>query len=209
MTVQDIIDNVMRRLRECGAELGSQDEYALMIADFVWDAIQLVEKAYDWESLRAEGTYVLTSGVLSTTDANFQPKEVWLVDGTNTRKLPQMSRDYYMYKKADTSQGTPRYWMADQLDIRFYPQPPDGTTFVVDGLQRMSDFTGSYDSALVEVTVPTLPVIYYALASSSRERGDMGGQNSAEWLAMADRYLSDAIANEASRHFEDTLWRTV
>ena len=57
--------------------------------------------------------------------------------------------------------------------------------------------------------VPSNPVIHYAVALASRERGETGGTSSAELFAIADQTLGDMIAFDVARQPEETVWRPV
>ena len=53
------------------------------------------------------------------------------------------------------------------------------------------------------------PVVLFAhvIALLSRERGETGG-TSAEYFAITDKHLSDAIAFDAQKHPEETIFYT-
>jgi hypothetical protein len=46
------------------------------------------------------------------------------------------------------------------------------------------------------------------IALLSRERGETGGTSTAEYFAIADKHLSDAIALDAQKHPEETIFYT-
>ena len=56
--------------------------------------------------------------------------------------------------------------------------------------------------------IPSQPVIHLAVALLARERGETGGTSAPEYFQIADRYLSDAIAMDAQKHPEETIWFT-
>jgi hypothetical protein len=47
-----------------------------------------------------------------------------------------------------------------------------------------------------------------AIALLARERGETGGTSTAEYFALADKYLSDAVALDAQKHPEETIFYT-
>ena len=57
--------------------------------------------------------------------------------------------------------------------------------------------------------VPQEPVIHYTLAYAQRERGEAGGQASAEVFAMAKQYLSDAISRDVENSSGEYVWEAV
>jgi len=71
------------------------------------------------------------------------------------------------------------------------------------------DFSRKQDR-LVNATdvlkVPPLPVFTLATALASRERGETGGTATSELFAIADRYLSDAIAYDTALYANEMDW---
>ena len=60
-----------------------------------------------------------------------------------------------------------------------------------------------------DVAIPDVVVMYYALAYASRERGELGGQSSAELFQLAASYLSDAISNDVDNSSLEYIWSAV
>ena len=58
------------------------------------------------------------------------------------------------------------------------------------------------------LAIPSQPVIHMAVALLARERGETGGTSTPEYFALADKYLSDAIAMDAQKHPDETIWYT-
>jgi hypothetical protein len=58
------------------------------------------------------------------------------------------------------------------------------------------------------LSIPSQPVIHLAIALLARERGETGGTAAAEYFSIADTYLSDAVALDAQKHPEETIWYT-
>jgi hypothetical protein len=58
------------------------------------------------------------------------------------------------------------------------------------------------------LVIPSAPVIHLAIALLARERGETGGTSAPEYFAIADNYLSDAIALDAQKHPDETIWYT-
>ena len=52
MTYLNIVNNVLRRLREDTVDSVTETTYSTMVGDFVNDAKTLVEQAADWSALR-------------------------------------------------------------------------------------------------------------------------------------------------------------
>lgn len=64
-------------------------------------------------------------------------------------------------------------------------------------------------SDIDEVRLPHMPVMYYAMAYASRERGELGGQSTGELFALAASYMSDAIAWDVNNSSLEYIWSAV
>jgi hypothetical protein len=60
-----------------------------------------------------------------------------------------------------------------------------------------------------DVALPHMPVMYYAMAYASRERGELGGQSTGELFQLAASYLSDAIAWDTNNSSLEYIWSSV
>ena len=108
---------------------------------------------------------------------------------TPARGSPQ----FYTYNGVD-SQGD------SQIDV--YPKPDAVYTLRFNCVLRNEDLAADTDNMLI----PAMPVIHLAVALAARERGETGGTSTPEYFAMADKYLSDAIALDAQKHPYETDW---
>ena len=103
---------------------------------------------------------------------------------------------YYTFNGVDANGDT-------QVDI--YPIPNGVYTLRFNMVLR----TGELTTDAAEVTVPWMPIVHLAVALATRERGESGGNMTPELFASADRMLSDAIALDASKHPEETIFAAV
>ena len=69
---------------------------------------------------------------------------------------------------------------------------------------RNADLSADAD----DLVIPAGPVIHLAIAMLARERGETGGTATAEYFAIADKYLNDAIALDAQKHPDELVWYT-
>ena len=58
------------------------------------------------------------------------------------------------------------------------------------------------------MNIPAMPVIHLAIALLARERGETGGTSAPEYFTIANQYLADAIALDAQKHPEETVFYT-
>ena len=112
---------------------------------------------------------------------------------------------------ATPADNKPKYYAVNGTDasgdiqLQLFPQPDAVYNYTVYGFKRQAELSAAADVLLV----PSKPVVYYALAMAARERGEVGGQTAAELFALANVYLSDAIAHDAALNDLDNIWTTV
>lgn len=215
MTFLNLINNVLRRLREEEAVSVTETDYIQMVGDFVNDAKRIVEDSYQWEALREEFEFLTaaTNDLYSLTNTGNRAKILSVYDKAQKCELEQKSlKDirYYKLGATDTA-GTPRYFAYKGLDVNtdtqvcLYPVPEDIRTVNVLMVRPQDDLEGATDV----LKVPSAPVIHLALALLARERGETGGTSTAEYFQIADKYLRDAISVEAARHEDELIYYTV
>lgn len=90
-----------------------------------------------------------------------------------------------------------------QTRLTVWPYPSDDEYWVeIDRVKSQPKLV----SADTRLKVPPLPVLTLATALASRERGEVGGTPTSELFAMADNYLSDAIAQDAAMYANELDW---
>lgn len=82
-----------------------------------------------------------------------------------------------------------------------YAASPD-KTLIVYGFAQTERLKEDAD----KLAVPEDPILYYALAYASRERGEAGGASSMELFALAKQYLSDAISWDVGNSHLEYIW---
>lgn len=213
MTYLQIVNNVLRRMRENEVSAVSENTYSAMVGDYVNDAYRLIKDSWKWSSLRqtisiatvdATPSYELTGSdysveILSVIDTDtgefltYKP-QVWFTEKYN-QPLVSGRPTYYTFD--GEASGVPK--------IKLYPQPNDVYNIAFDVVIRADELTEGSDVVLV----PNLPLIHMSIALLSRERGETGGPSAAELYSIADRYLGDAIALDANKHPEELVWNYI
>ena len=214
MTYLQLVNSVLRRMRETETDTieNSNDSYVKLVGEFVNDARRIVEDAWDWSALR-------TTLIAETQAGNFNIK----LDGTNNSfKILDVINDtsnLFMrpassawmnnaYLIQEPLTGSPEYYSFNgvftdgsaQVDI--YPKPDGVYKINFNIVDRTDPFTNDTD----KLYVPSAPVIQYAVALASRERGETGGTSSQELFSLADTTLADAVAFDAARFPSETVW---
>jgi hypothetical protein len=212
MTYLQLVNSVLRRLREEEVSSVSQNSYSKLVGEFVNDAKRSVEDAYDWTALR-------TTLTVSTTADTFN----YVLTGSQNRmKLLDVindTSDFFMQYRSSRWMdnaflietppiGSPQFYSFNGVDangdnaVDVYPKPSGVFQLRFNAVLRTSDFTEDTDN----MAVPSSPVVQLATALGARERGETGGTSAAELFALADSTLADAIAIDASQHPEETIW---
>jgi|TARA_R110000796_G_scaffold68144_1_gene156248 hypothetical protein len=227
MTYLELVNAVLRRLREDTVTAVSANPYSLLMGDFVNDAKKFVDDSWDWSMQRQGNPQVevvsgLSSLVLPSSGEAPKIQSIQighLSDGGSfiadnfLAYIDQVTMTRYLTETNPTPVGRPQYYSLDGLvsnsdrntKISVYPIT-DQTYYL-----NIELFTGQADlvNDLDVLEVPSRPVIYMAAALAARERGETGGTSSAELGAMANAYLSDAIARDANNRPEALIYRAV
>jgi len=215
MTYLNIMNNVLRRLREEEVNSVNNSTYSKMAGDFINDAKTIVEQAADWSALRTTLSIATAAddNLYSLTDCGDDVKIMSALNDTQNCFLSYQTKDWFndnIYISDEVS-GAPKYYTFNGLDsngdtqVLVNPKPDGVYNLRFDVIKRQADLT--LDST--ELLVPEKPVIHLAVALLARERGETGGTSTAEYFSIADKYLSDAIAIDAAKHPEEMVFRTI
>jgi len=214
MTYLNLVNNVLRRLREDEVSSVQDTTYSKLVGDFVNDAKRMVEDAWDWSALRTTLTVTTSAGtfnyVLTGSQNRIKVLDV-LNDSSNlfmTYQTAHWFNDAYLNQSPVS--GIPEYYTYNGVDsngdtqVDLYPKPDDTYSIRFNCILRSDDLSADEDT----LAVPAQPVIHLAVALLARERGETGGTSAPEYFGIADKYLSDAIALDAQKHPEEVIWYT-
>lgn len=212
MTYLELVNNVLRRLREPTVTSITDTPYASMIGVLVNDAKREVEDAADWNVLSSTVTvttvadtynYTITGSgtrfrvidVLNDTSNIVirQAPATWLnqqfILGTTTPNTPI----YYGFNGVDTSNDT-------QVDL--FPIPNAAYTIRFNLIIPQAELSNNTDRILVS---PHL-VAMLTYAKAIAERGEDGGNLSSEAYALYKSALSNEVAIERNRYGDELIW---
>ena len=215
MTYLNLMNGVLRRLREEETTSVTSTTYVKMVGDFINDAKTLVGQAADWSALRETITISTTASdnTYSLTGGGDNIKVMSMLNDTQNCFMEYQTKDWFndaLYI-SNASEGAPKYFTYNGLDgngdtqILVGPTPDGVYSIRVDLVKRQADLSANTDSLLI----PAQPVIHLAVALLARERGETGGTSTAEYFTIANQYLADAIAIDAAKHPEEMVFRTV
>ena len=215
MTFLNIVNNVLRRLREDEISSVQQTSYSKLIGDFVNDAKTLVESAWEWSANNLAVTVLATSGTstYSLTGSGVAIRTINVINDTSDSFMQYQTPTWFdeQYKMQPPVSNSPEYYTYRGIDINgntvveVYPTPDANYTLLFNIVKDPVDLVQNTDT----VAIPHQPIIQTAYAMALRERGETGGQSAAEQFVVADAFLSDAIALDASKNPEKLVWRTV
>lgn len=215
MTYLEIVNSVLRRLREREVLSVSESSYSKLIGDFVNDARNEVETAWGWSALRTTRTLTTTANVfnyeLNGTQNNFTILDV--INDTDDQFMEYRPGVWFdnAFLNQGAVTGSPTYYNFNgvandgdtQVDI--YPIPDGVYTVRFNVILRNQDMSGDGD----DLYVPSRPVILLALAKAIEERGEDGGNASMNAYAAGRSSLADEIALDAARRPDETIWYPV
>jgi len=212
MTYLDVVNNVLRRMREEEVASVSESTYSKMAGDFVNDAKKLVEAAWDWSALRTTLTITTSADIFNYVLVGSQNriKALDVINDTSNFFMQYQPSSWFddKYLNETPATGAPQYYTYNGIDsqgdsqIDVYPKPDGVYTLRFNCVLRNEDLTADTDQLLI----PHMPVVHMAIALLARERGETGGTSTPEYFALADKYLSDAIALDAQKHPDETIW---
>ena len=219
MTYLDIVNKVLRRLRESEVTtvqgVGNTNAYPRLIGDYVNEAKSQIETSYDWSALRDTLTLTTVADtfnyVLVGAENSFKTLDVW----NDTSKFEMRYQTSHWFNQhflpTDPAKGAPSYYNYNGVDangdtqVDIYPIPDGVYTVRFNVTNRNPELSADTD----KVVIPVRPVILLAVAMAIEERGEDGGQQSINAYQMAQSAMADEIAMDAARHPEDSIWYPV
>jgi hypothetical protein len=215
MTYLNLVNNVLKRLREADVSTVTQNTYSTMIGEFVNDAKEFVEDAWEWSALRTTITVSTTADdySYSLTGSGIKDKLQDAINDTSNLRMIQDSKARFNERQyiSTSATGAPLYFTFTGVDgnddrtIDVYPTPNGVYSLRFDMVVKEDKL--SEDAT--DCVLPPSPIIHLATAMAVRERGETGGTSTQEYFAIANTSLSDAIALDAGHFPHETEWRAV
>jgi hypothetical protein len=214
MTYLQIVNKVLKRLRESAVTSVSEDDYTSLVAEFVAQALSEVEDAWDWNVLRntVQVTTVSTdfSYVLTGVGVGFKVFDVHEdTEDYDLTKAPYHKMNHWLLND-DAETDAPKYWDVNGVDgngdpvVNFYPIP-DGVYTVNFNLKSKTDLSDD-TTGTTSIVVPWLPVVLRATFLAVEERGDDQGLSLEALERQFTTALSNAVSYDAALHADETVW---
>ena len=210
-----LVNSVLRRLREPEATSINDSDYVRLIATYVNDSKRQVEDAYNWNSLSETLTATtvpdIFNYVLTGSGQRFRLIDI-LNDTTNlileNRTTRWMDEAFLLQTPL---KGSPKYFNFNGTDsngdtqVDLYPIPDGAYEIRFNVILPQSELETNSDI----LRVPHEPVIYGAYARAIAERGEDAGITGNEAYALYLQSLGDAIALESGRYIEEGEWLSI
>ncbi len=215
MTYLDVLNAVLRRLREAPVNNSDQTEFSQLIRQFVNETKEEIEHAYEWNRLRHSIMIETAEGedqyVAHCIDARTRVLEVWIDDGEPMRygKWSFQNRMALAHKDL---RGKPKYIDRNGVDstgsqiYQVWPVPDkDGYIITINAIIPQDEYlTTDMDDAFVEI--PTAPLILGAYLRAVEEEGDDATSRYEFNYKMYQDSLHQAIVADESQHTDENIW---
>jgi len=212
MTYLQVVNNILKRLRERTVASVEESTYSKLIGVLVNDALIDVESAWHWSGLRTTLTATTSNGVFNY-ELNGSQNRLTVLDVINQTDdffLKQKSSHDFnnLFLNSQPATGSPYYYSFNGISadgdtqVDLYPIPDKAYEIYFNVILRNAELTT--DSATF--SIPTKPVELLAYALAVEERGEDGGINPLNAYARANNALQDAIALDAAKHPEESIW---
>jgi hypothetical protein len=223
LTYLEIVNKVLKKLREDTVTAVSYNDYSALIGEFVNDAKKEVENAWDWSVLRTGVTfsssvgtrvYSLTSGTNSDSrliyDENDRPMAFDITSGTQIQLYEynedRVDREFLLQTPAQTNEQ-PCYFslttLGDGFQVNFLETPTSIRNYKFYFIVPQEEL--STDSEVC--SVPWRPIrdlaLMYALDERGEEIGEPGGRAEQRYLNT----LSAAIAQDARKDSHKIMFK--
>lgn len=216
MTYKDLVNAVLRRLRETECNSVQDTAYTKLIGDFVNETKQEVENSYQWNALYGNISFVTVPGTAEYTLTGTGRRTVFLDTYNVTKQYPicDVPTEYINLHNtvAVVQQDSPVYWAVtgqddttEAIKVTLYPTPNAVETIRFYVYNPQADLSSDTDN----MKVPTQPVIDGAWARAISERGEDGGRMADAQFGIYKATLADYIALEAGRNGNDLVWERV
>ena len=212
-TYLEIVNKVMRRLRENDVTSVQETPYSRMIGELVNVVKAEVEDAWNWSALRSTITAYTSDTVYSYALTGFgvRSRVLDVVNDTNNNMMEYQTTEWFdkMFLGGGLETGIPHYWNLNGVDsngdsqVDIYPVPNGLYAIRFNIVKPQDELTLDTDV----IQVPYQIVVEGALARAISERGADGGYQEQE--ARYKQILGDYIAIDAGNRPDETIWYSV
>lgn len=213
MTYLELVNAVLRRVREQEVITVSQTDYSKLIGDFVNETKREIEDSWQWNVLRQTISVTTASGTsnYSLTGAGQRARILEAYNTTGQWFMYNASKTYANEQLRVTSPaptGAPYYYSTNGVDasgdikVDIIPVPDVAHVLKFDCYVPQADLVNDSDEVLVDSNA----LIQGALMKAIIERGEDGGKGSDLQVDAYKKAVGNAIAIEANRDEDLITW---
>ena len=237
MTYLELVNEVLVRMREdeiVSVKDADNDPQQKLACKHVQDAHRRVADSHTWNACRREWLVDLIHGV-SKYPLKGAPQGSAIYSVTRVKPVQDLLEvNARKFAQFQPGQGSPTYYapmstLNGELEVQVYPTPDNTHSSTGDvnsyAVAKFGESAFSSGQKALRVTgyakpmpliadddvirIPNAPVLDYALAFASSERGEAGGRAAVELLESARSSLGDAISWDVNNSSAEYIWESV
>jgi hypothetical protein len=210
MTYLEIVNRVLRRLRENEVSTVNETPYSKLIGDLVNVVKREVEDSWNWSVLRTTLTATTATDVFNyvLNGSGTRIRVLDVINDTDNIFIQQRGTRWFdqQFLIADQQKGSPLYYNFNGVDangnsqVDFFPIPDGVYNIRINCVVPQPELTLNTDVISVNAQL----VIEGTIARAISERGEDGGYQEQE-----QRYLNmgaDLIAIESGQRLDELVW---
>ena len=215
MNYLQIVNSVMRRMRENEVSSVNEGAYSKLIGELVNEAKREVEDAYNWVQLKSTMLINTTPGVFTYTMVGSGHRFRILHAYNNTDDVEmKIAPSNWLTKQFLTNggvqTGSPIYYDVNgssngDSNIDIWPSPDKSYDLTVDMVVPQASLSLDTDTLLIDYW----PVLLGTYAKAISERGDDSGMQFGEAMINYNKALGDLIAIDAAKTPHMNIWEVV
>jgi len=211
MTYLEIVNAVLRRIREPEVDDVTASDFGTLIGDFVNQTKREVEDAWDWTTLRQTISFPTVASqqgyTLTGAGNRFKILQAFNVERDVHLRQIGYTEMNHLSDVGETQESSPVYYnlrgsTGGDPDMNLWPIPDVIETLNFYCKVAQADLSANDDV----LTVPEWPVILGAWAKALAERGEDGGTPANKADMHARVALSDAIALDSTNTLDELMW---
>ena len=216
MTYLEIVNKVLKRMRESEVSTVAQSTYSAMAGEYVNDAKKEIEDSWKWGASRSIITVNTVADTTTYSLTGFgqsgQIVSAWN-DTQNTNMYPRDQRwfDAQNYTQENVSSTAPYLFCFrgedsnDDAKIEVYPTPDAAYSLKFNVYTPQAELENDSDV----LQIPWRPLVLLSVAMLSEEKGETGGGTNDKKYMTASKSIADAISIDANRYGEELVWRGI
>jgi hypothetical protein len=210
MTYLEIVNRVLRRLREQQVDSLTANSYSTLIADLVNEVKRDIENSWNWSALRTTLTATTSANLFNYVFTNSKTtfRVLNVINDTSNVTMENRNGTWFdrQFLMSPVQTGSPAFYNFNGVDsngdtqVDVFPVPDGVYELRFNVVLPQADLELPTDVLLI----PAPLVIEGTIARAISERGEDGG-----FMEQEQRFrsmLSDYISIEAGQRPEETIW---